>query len=146
MKQLFGIIISVVIFGQTFSQTKEVPFTLDDRDRIIKIEERLNSTNLTIASLESELNGKITSLRNEMNSKFDSIERSIDVLYWGFAIVISLILFLFGYIVFDRKTGLKPLEQDMSIIKHRQNNLSKAIKELAQVDNKFAEAIKKVAL
>ena len=146
MKQLFVILISIVFFGQAFSQTKEVPFTLDDRDRIMR-------TEVELSSFRKEVKTEITSLRNEMNSKFEAmdykfetIERSIDVLYWGFAIVISLILFLFGYIVFDRKTGYKPLAEDVSIIKYRQNNLSKAIKELAQVDNKFAEAIKKVAL
>ncbi len=81
-----------------------------------------------------------------LDHKFDAIDSKIDILYWGFGIVITLILFLFGYIVFDRRTNIKPVEQDISIIKHRQNNLSKAIHELAQIDKKFAEAIKKVAL
>ena len=142
MKQFFGIIFFVILFIQAYCQTKEVPFTLDDRDRIIR-------TEVEIKSLRNEMNSRFEAIDSKfeaIDSKFEAMNNKIDVLFWGFGIVITLILFLFGYIIVDRKTGIKPLEQDMSIVKHRQNNLSKAMSELAQVDKKFAEAIRKVAL
>ena len=164
MKKSFLIIISIIFIGQVFSQSKEVPFTLDDRDRIMSTEVELNSLRNEMKTEFSSVRDEISSLRKETKTEFSSVRNEfssvrneisslrnemnskIDILFWGFGIVVPLILFLFGYIVFDRKTGIKPLEQDISIIKHRQNNLSKAMSELAQVDKKFAEAIKKVAL
>lgn len=150
MKRFLIIIIAIILFGQIYSQSKEVPFTLDDRDRIMRTAVELNSLRnemkTEFSSVRKEMRTEIGSVRNEINSLRNEMNSRIDILFWGFGIVITLILFLFGYIVFDRKTGIKPLEQDISIIKHRQNNLSKALSELAQVDKKFAEAIKKVAL
>ncbi len=145
MKRLFLIFVTCVLWFTGFGQTKEVPFTLDDRDRLIKVEERLNSIEERINSMEKELNGKITSLRNEMNTRFEAIDKKLDILYWGFGLVITLILFLFGYIIFDRRNTIRPLEQDVSVIKYRQDNLSSVIKEFAKKDKTFAEALKKVA-
>ncbi len=142
MNRIFAILFSFLFVGQLFSQNREVPFTLEDRDRIMR-------TEVELKSLRKEMNAKFEAVNSKfdaIDSKFEAINSKIDVFYWGFGIVITLILFLFGYIVFDRRTGLKPLEQDISIIKYRQNNLSKAMSELAQVDSKFAEVMKKIAL
>ena len=162
MKQFLFVIISIFFIGQLFAQSKEVPFTLDDRDRIIKMEERLNSLEDKLSSLRNEMNTRfeavdkkfdainskfdaINSKFDAIDSKFDAINSKLDVLYWGFGIVITLILFLFGYIIFDRRKTIKPLEQEVSIIKYRQDNLGSVIKEFAKKDKSFAEALKKVA-
>jgi hypothetical protein len=78
-----------------------VPFTLADRDRLIKMEAE-------IGSIRNEMN----SLRNEMNTNLESIDKQflyqqnqiydLKVLfYWGFGIMITLMVFTLGYIIWD---------------------------------------------
>ncbi|MEA3445579.1 MAG: hypothetical protein U9R19_12735 [Bacteroidota bacterium] len=97
-KTVFSILLFVFAL-QFFAQSQNVSFTLDDRDRIMRTEE------------------KLVSLRNEMNTKFEAVDTQIEMVkskietsYWGFGILITLMLFLFGYIVWDRKTTLSPVQ------------------------------------
>ena len=156
MKLLSIFIISIIISVQAFSQTKEVPFTLDDRDRIMRTEVEVGSLRKEMNSRFEGIDSKFDAINSRfdaidskfeaIDSKFEALNSKLDGLYWGFGIVITLVLFLFGYIIFDRRATIKPLEQDVSIIKYRQDNLSKVINEFAKKDKGFAEAMKRVAL
>ncbi len=74
-----------------------VPYTLADRDRIIQIE------------------GRLTALESKVDMKFDNQQRQLDdlkaMLFWGFGIMMSLMLFMMGYMVWDRRTAMKPAVQ-----------------------------------
>lgn len=67
-----------------------VPYTLADRDRAI----------LTDA--------KIASLEANMNLRFEGQQRQLDdikiLFYWGFGILITLLIFMLGYMIWDRRT------------------------------------------
>jgi hypothetical protein len=93
----------VSVIGQ--EQQVVVPFTLADRDRIILIEAKTGS-------LETRMN----SLEARMEDGFDNLQRQIDehgtLFYWGFGIMITLFIFMLGYMIWDRRTAMKPaLEQ-----------------------------------
>jgi len=64
-----------------------VPYTLADRDRAIRTEAN-------------------------MESKFESQQRQLDdiktLFYWGFGILITLLIFMLGYMIWDRRTALQP--------------------------------------
>lgn len=72
MKKVIGFILLLVYPLCFYAQSNEAPFTLDDRDRIIKTEQ------------------KVESLRNEMNTRFENQQRQIDDLktlfFWGFGL------------------------------------------------------------
>jgi len=119
----------------TYSQTKEVPFTLDDRDRIIKTEQ------------------KIESLRNEMNIRFEAMETKFEsqqlqlndlktLFYWGFGIIITLIIFMMGYMIWDRRTALNPVREKTFSLSNRTDKLENALIELSKTDNKLAEILR----
>ena len=54
-----------------FSQVKEAPFTLDDRDRIIRTEEQIKSLRNEMNARFEASDQKIESLRREVNAKFE---------------------------------------------------------------------------
>jgi hypothetical protein len=103
---------------------------------------------------------KIESLRNEMNAKFEAIEyrfeametkfeamdSKIETLYWGFGIMIALMLFLFGYIVWDRRTALNPIQSKTISLEERVNKLEFITKQQANKDPAFAEILKLAGL
>ena len=107
------LLLSFVAFLPAFSAAKEIPFTLDDRDRLIRLEEQIKLNRDKISSLRNEMN----SLRNEMNARLDSHEKTMEniqhqlndlktITYTGFGILITLVLFNLGYIICDRRAFL----------------------------------------
>ena len=153
MKHLI-ILFSFTILALTmYSQQQEVPYTLADRDRLIQVEANVNGMRNEMNSLRSEMN----SLRSEMdakietlNQRFEGVQTQFDVinqrldnlqtfLYWGFGLLFSFMVFLFGFIIWDRRTTLAPLKRE-------QDKILEALRELSKKDSNIREALKKAAL
>ena len=92
MKALITLLIIIILsaFNAPAQEQQPVPYTLADRDRLIKVENE-------ISSVRNEMN----SLRNEMNARLESIDKQIEyqqkqiddlktLFYWGFGIIITL--------------------------------------------------------
>ena len=110
MKQALFFILFIALLNGISAQTKEVPYTLDDRDRLIKVEAE-------VSSLRNEMNSRFEAVDtrfNAVNERIDSLRTElssrINTLYWGFGILIALMLFLMGYIMWDRRTALNPIQ------------------------------------
>jgi hypothetical protein len=126
--QFFLLLMLLSATFPTFSQVNEVPFTLDDRDRIIRTEEQVNS------------------LRNEMNAKFEAVDQRFETLNWGIGILVALMLFLLGYIIWDRRTALNPIQVKTIILEERVRKLEHISKEQAKKDPVFAELLRAAGL
>ena len=153
MKKLIILLFFIGLVLQGFAQMREVPFTLDDRDRIMRTEAK-------VEAIQLEMNVKIESLRKEMNSKFealdykfeaidskfDAIESKIDRLFSGFIILISIMLFILGFIIWDRRTALDPVRKKIVTHEERLEKLEKISREHAKKDPVFAEMLKVAGL
>ena len=137
MKQAIFILCMIIPFS-SFTQ-EEIPFTLDDREKLIQIEEKLNSTN-----------ERITSLEKQMNIKFESQQGQIDDLKimfrWGFSILITLMLFILGYIIWDRRTALNPIRKMVEQDRIEVEKIKSVLKEMGESDQKIAEILKRTAM
>jgi len=149
MKNLFVVLFFLGIACQLFSQSREVPFTLDDRDRIMRTEEKLIALENKLDNSNGSLHNEIGSLRSEMNarfeavdSRFNSMDSKFETLYWAFGIVIALIMFLLGYIIWDRRTALNPVQDKTSNLENRITKLEIVVKEQARKDPVFAELLR----
>ena len=105
--------------------SREVPFTLEDRDRIIKIQIKMDER------FES------------INTRFESQQRQLDDLktlfYWGFGILFSLMLFLLGFIIWDRRTAMEP-------VRERTQSLILTLREYAKEQPKLADILRSYGL
>ncbi len=128
MKKISLIIMFFVLALQAKPQSQQVNFTLEDRDRIMRTEERVQS------------------LRNEMNTRFEAMDSKIETLYWGFGILIALMLFLFGYIIWDRRTALNPVQNKTLSLEERMNKIEFTYREQAKKDPGFAEILRNAGL
>lgn len=156
MKRILNILFLFILPFLTFAQTVEVPFTLEDRDRIIRTEQKVeslrNEMNARFEGVDQKFDGmnqKFEGMNQKfeaMNQKFEAMDKKIEVLYWGFGIVITLILFLFGYIIFDRKTGIKVLERETNEMKISHKQLIFVLKEYAKENPKLADLLKNASL
>jgi len=159
----------VVIASCLFSQTKEVPFTLDDRDRLIKLEVELGALNSRVDQLDKNLNGRIDELGNrldgridelgnrlngridelgnrvdgrfvEVNKRIDRLEDTFSSLFmWGFGMMLTAIFGLFGFILYDRRTTIAPVRRE-------HDKFLKVLREYGMSDEIMKELLKKAAL
>lgn len=146
MKKIGLIILFFIMVLQAKSQSQQVAFTLEDRDRIMRTEEKLEA-------FKNEMNVKFESQRNEMNTRFEAmntrfgaIESKIETLYWGFGILIALMLFLFGYIIWDRRTALNPIQNKTLSLEERMSKLEFITREQAKINPGFAEILRNAGL
>jgi len=133
-----------------YSQDQQVvSFTMADRDRLIKLEADVNSIRNEMNSLRNEMN----SIRNEMNTNLESIDKQflyqqkqIDDLkvlfYWGFGIMITLMVFMLGYMIWDRRTALKPALDKTEDIDYKTRNLISALREYARNHPDLADILR----
>ena len=106
-------------------QARDVPFTQEDRDRIIRLEEGQKS-----------LQRQIDDLRASLQRQIDDIKT---FLLWGFGILFSLMSVLTGFVLWDRRTAVSPVIQ-------RTERMEMALKQLAIKNPEISEALRQAGL
>ena len=105
-----------------------VPYTLADRDRAILAEAKLNA------------------LEAKMDVKFASQQRQLDdikvLFYWGFGILITLFIFMFGYMIWDRSTAMQPALEQSSKAEENSRNLILSLREYSQKHVDLADILR----
>jgi len=141
--KLFLFIIVVLVILPSFCLSKEIPFTQDDRDRLIKLEARVEegfkAVNQRIDTLERSVNQRIDGLERSVNQRIDSLQ---NLLY----VVIAGIFALIGFVIWDRRSALAPAIKKNKELEERQDRMEKAFKELASRDSSVAEVLRNVGL
>ncbi len=129
MKKIL-IVITFTFFLLTsfISFAREIPYTQDDRDRLIRVEEGQKAINQRI----DDLIKRIESLQNFM--------------LWGFGIIFGGMGLLIGFVIWDRKTALQPVIRKNRELEEREEKIERALKELAKKDPNIAEILKKIGL
>ena len=105
-------------------QAKEVPFTLEDRDRLIRMEAELKA------------------LSKSVDTRFEEVNRKIDMLFnflWIITgIFTTITVATIGFAIWDRRTTLKPFED-------RIKDLDKRLEKGEDMDKKFLDALRTLA-
>ena len=132
---LNSIFLILLFTNVTFSQSTPVSFTQEDRDRMIRTETKLD-----------EKFKQAEDKSNQMQKQIDEVKADIK---WYFGILIGAMFMLFGFIVWDRRTFIKPfqtrvdeVEIELKKEKGKTQSLTEALRELAKTDSKLAEILK----
>jgi len=116
-----------------------VPYTLEDRDRSIRAE-------IELSSLRKEVFSEINALRTEINIRFESQQQQMDdlksIFFWSSSLIISLILMMFGYMIWDRRTILKPFEERSNATRINLEKLKEALIEAGRTNPDIEKALK----
>ena len=87
-----------------YAQSREIPYTQDDRDRLVRLEEKVDG-------MDRSLNNKIDLVEKNLNTRMDGVESKLEFLS---NLILVLITSMFGFVVlliWDRKTTLKPVRK-----------------------------------
>jgi len=148
MKSLITILF--IMFSTSLFAQEEVPFTLDDRDRLIRLEAEQKALRNEMNALRNEMNARFESIENEFGTKLESQQGQIDDLKimfrWGFSILITLMLFILGYIIWDRRTALNPIRKMVEQDRIEVEKIKSVLKEMGESDQKIAEILKRTAM
>ncbi len=133
-----------------FAGVKELPFTFEDRDRMIRTEQKVESLrNEMTARFESvnkqfesvnkqfeSVDKQFVGLRSEINSRFDQLFNFL----WAFlGIFTTMVVSIFGFAFWDRKLSLAPLKNE------NQKTLN-ALREFAEHQPKLREILRNAGL
>jgi len=126
-----------------------VPYTLADRDRAIRLEAKMEANDVKIEALESKIEAleskmdvKFEALETKMDVKFEAVNARIDYLFWLQGVIVALILFMFGYMIWDRRTALQPALDKAIDADAKSTNLIKTLREYSKKHPDLAEILR----
>jgi len=132
------------------AQDHAVPYTLEDRDRLIRLEIELKALRTEMNTKFESIQIQFGSIQTQMDTRFGSIQTQINDLknlfYWGFGILITLFMFLFGYIIYDRSTAKSPVREKTYSKDEKMKAIEKVLKEFGKEQPKFAKILKSYGL
>jgi len=156
MKRIIFLSLFLSIFQFSIAQNQEVPFTLADRDRIIQTEAKIGSLGNEMNSLRNEMNSlrnemnslrnEMNSLRNEMDAKIGSLDSKIDYMFWVQGVIIALIIFMLGFIIWDRRTALDPVKADVEVLKRENEKMKNIFRFLSETQPQLREILKNAGI
>jgi hypothetical protein len=140
---LFCSLISADVSG------KEVPFTLEDRDRLIRVEAKL-------AELEKRFE-QIDKRFEQVDKRFEQIDKRLEQMMsfiWILAVIFSgLTASTIGFALWDRRTMIRPFEVRVKEIERMRGvdadkleRLLEALREMAKKNIELYEVLKKFNL
>ena len=144
---------------------------LDMDKKFDHVNGRIDDLRLDMNNKFDHVNGRIDDLRLDMNKRFEGIDKRIDDLRFDinkrmdsnhqtmlamFGTLVTLIVALFGYIAWDRRTLVRPLQEKLNLLEHvqtreiqtlqeqssRLENLLNVLRELAHKDEKLASVLR----
>ena len=121
------------------AEVKEVPFTLDDRDRIIRTEQK-------IEAVKTEMNARFEGVDKRFESvdkRFDNVDKRFDQLFNFLCAIIGIftttIISVFGFAFWDRKLSLAPLKRE-------DEKLKSVLLEYSRFQPKLAEILRNAGM
>ncbi|MBF0517112.1 MAG: hypothetical protein HQK97_08340 [Nitrospirae bacterium] len=136
---------------------QETSFTQQDRDRLTRVEEGLKATNQRIEDSTRATNQHMEDLTKATNQRmedstratnqrmedgFNAINHRLNDLYGFMYVLISGMLTLVGFVLWDRRTTIAPVVRKNIELEERSDKMEKTLKELALNDPNIAEALK----
>ncbi len=133
---------------------KDVSFTLEDRDRLIRLEVSLKEFKESVDSrfemMDKMIDERFESMDKSIDKRFESMDAKIDLLA---AIFTTLVVSVIGFAIWDRRTMIRPFETKVKAIegeigemRGQPQGLIEALQILGRQDKQVAEVLKRFHL
>ena len=145
-----------------------VPFTLEDRDRLIRtettlqefkdsvdrrfeaieqrfeaIEQRFEAIEQRFDDSEKRSDGRLQDFQASVTGRLADLNRFLTILA---GIFISLVIAVISLVIWDRRTALAPAMRRSQELELREDRIERALRTLAQKDQAMADALRQVGL
>ena len=112
-----------------------VPYTLADRDRAILTEAKINA-------LVDKMELRFENIDKQFMYQQKQIDDIKALFYWGFGILITLFIFMLGYMIWDRRTAMRPALEQASKAEENSRNLISMLREYSKKHPDLAEILR----
>lgn len=140
------IIIIFILFSSTLSFAREIPFTQEDRDRLIRLE-------VTLKEFKESMDRRFEGV----DKRFEAIEKRFDQMINLFIGIVAsftaIVAVTIGFAIWDRRTMIRPFESKVKAIedeiaenRSKLHSLIEAFRSLSKTDSNVAEILKKFNL
>jgi len=119
-----------------------VPYTLADRDRAILTEAKINALDNKINALDDKIAVRFESIDKQFMYQQKQIDDIKALFYWGFGISITLFIFMLGYMIWDRRTTMRPSLEQASKAEENSRNLISMLREYSKKHPDLAEILR----
>ena len=75
---------------------------------------------------------KMDAQESKMDVKFEAVNSRIDYLFWLQGVIVALILFMLGYMIWDRRTALQPALDKASDANEKSTTLIQTLREYSK--------------
>jgi predicted PurR-regulated permease PerM len=133
-KIILFFLLAMPIIGN--AETKEIPFTLDDRDRIIRTEQKVESVKIEMNARFETVNKQLEGFRSENNTRFEQL---FSFLWAIIGIFTTMMVSIFGFAFWDRKLSLAPLKKE-------DQRILAVLVDFAKTQPKLSEILKNAGL
>jgi len=117
---------------------KDVPYTLEDRDRLIRVETKIEQIDKRFEQIDKRF--------EQIDKRFEQIDRRIErletTMMGGFGLLFTTMIGLVGFVLWDRRTALSPAIRKNKELEERGDKIEKALKEYAYKEPKLAEILR----
>jgi len=142
MKRLKFIVIMILFLSGQSVWAKDVPYTLEDRDRLIRVETKIEQIDKRFEQIDKRF--------EQIDKRFEQIDRRIErletTMMGGFGLLFTTMIGLVGFVLWDRRTALSPAIRKNKELEERGDKIEKALKEYAYKEPKLAEILRNVGL
>jgi len=150
MTMLFLGICMTSFFAPVPGYAVEAAPRISDREIIeslTRLEEGVKANREMILVLRKDMG----SMRNEMGSMRNEIgsmrTEILGFMKWGFGLLFSGMLILVGFILWDRRSTLKPVKDELDDLERRKvDRIIAAMKKLSEEDSRIAQVLRSVGL
>ncbi len=140
------LIILFILFSSTFSFAREIPFTQEDRDRLIRLE-------VTMKEFKDSVDRRFEGV----DKGFEAIEKRFDQMINLFIGIVAsftaIVAVTIGFAIWDRRTMIRPFEFKVKAIedeiaenRSKLHSLIEALRSLSKTDSNVADILKKFNL
>ena len=150
------LLVVILLTAPSWSNAVEVAPRISDREII----ESLTELKAGQKALEARMDHRFEAFQQQIDQRFEAVDKQFDKLWTLMLVMIAGIFGLIGYIVWDRKTALRPVEQRIMALEaefHRDleiqhedgsrlTRLVKVLREMAKSDEKLANVLRNFSL
>ena len=119
-----------------------VPYTLADRDRAILTDAKISALDNKISALEDKMEIRFESIDKQFMYQQKQIDDIKTLFYWGFGILITLFIFMLGYMIWDRRTAMRPALEQASKAEENSRNLILMLREYSKKHPDLADILR----
>ena len=144
MKNLLLLVFVLLFSGILKAQEQQivVPYTLADRERVIVLDSKINTLDTKINALEEKMAVRFEGIDKQFMYQQRQIDDIKTLFYWGFGILISLFIFMLGYMIWDRRTAMQPALLQASKAEENSRNLIQTLREYSKKHADLAEILR----